>query len=314
MRKAYTYYKINPDIINWDDFCETYNKIADLQEETDDLQVILTPLGILADELFIYDKITKSMGRYIDDINQVLNENKYDGVEFSLSKDDLINQFTYSSNQSEVENVANAMYLANALARTIRDNKEDLENNANVGLTSEQLDTIKMAFYTIKEQCLRRLINIRNGLGDNPQDNDKKLLIQFAYTKNTDSGMYFVHIPGYLEPFVLQCQEVDSKELSYYDNVAFYETEGDYLPSKVPIKIKGSKMNQKETALFKFAQYTIRGYKKAPERVVNGVDAYFKMQIEYGDVRARFIEIKKELIYTNLEIMMIQDKGVRKKQ
>ena len=302
MRK--TYYEIDPDKVDWESFCEIFNSIVDILEEDNDLQTILTPLGKLAKNIFIYDRIVKSMEIYSNQVNTVLSENKYTGAKFAVAEHNLIEQFTYSSDRPEAENIANAMYLANAIARTFRDNKDELEKNDNVGLTSQQLNDIIGSLFTIKEQCLRRLIQIRNELGDN--SSNKKIAIQFAYTKSADYGLYFVHISGYLEPFVLQCQEVNSDEMSYPDTVAFFESEDSYLNSIAPIKIKGSKTNI--NALFTFAKNTIRGgrYKGISDRVVNGVEAYFKMQVEYGDIFARYINDSMELIRINREIAILE--------
>ena len=286
-------FKINPDAIDWNEFCEKYNEMVDDLDENDDLQSILTQLEELVSMMSFYEKIKYSFAGYIETINDVLSDNKYKGEQFKLQKYDLIKQFTYSQDRSEAENIANTMYLADVLHKVISQNMKQLNNNANVGLDEDSLEALMNTFLIIIEKCLRRFISLRNELGLKPDG------IQNFLIKSTDDA-FCIHIPGYLEPFIISCKEIDPKELAYNDKIPFFGIDDTDNDAIAPIKIAGNISNEK--ALFAFARNTIRGYRNALKRFVDGVYTYYDMQRKYGDKRATYIITKRDLITTDRAI------------
>ncbi len=294
---------IDPNRVDWEKFCSEYNSMAkkilesEDSAESIDLQIILTHLVELADQVFLYKKIYRNMEKYVESINEAISDNGYNGEKFRISEKRFKEQFAYSSEKSKAENVVNVVYLANALARTLRCNMDTLEKNENVGLDRSSLNDLKNSFFTIKDEYLRKMIKLRNELGDNPTG-ENRFLMQFFYRKS-DNGAFYIHIPGYLEPFEFQSLDINQNELIYSDSIPFLN----YDVNIEPIRVSGDYENEK--ALFYFARCTRMGYNKIPEKYVDGVSAYYDTQAVYGDPRARYIVLLKEIEKIDREIYLI---------
>ena len=314
-------------------------KIADYIRElesakTTDVEQILENLRRLASELFVFEKIKKEINEgtppikmgYLNEIKEALEDNGYDDSEvISLTEADLRNQFSYDSRRETVENIANAMYLANRIAKILLTNKRDIDK-ANVnklyGLNIE--NTSEWLFY-LKEEFLKSIIDIW-------KDDKEKVVIDWRPIQNTGydekvSRLFYIWLPKYLEPFCIRSDKIAVDEGNRdeicgktKDIISFYRISNgiwcEYNSSIFPMKLDESQIQ----ALESFKKIPTNDLKKhCHNRVINGVSSYFDTMLSFSPIQAKLANLRSRLtIVTDnlkrLDFLMRNAKGKKKQE
>ena len=133
----------------------------------------------------------------------------------------------------------------------------------------------------IKMKCLEKLCKKRALQGESDK---KELLIQKYIPPKLDKGdCYYILLPDYLEPFVVQCKSIDRDIANFYDPIPFYNDNNNiktkYRKAVFPLKLT-------ETMLEKIQNL---GEKRE-------LQAYFAMQVEFVPAKDRFKYINKVTI------------------
>ncbi len=301
-------------------------KIADYIRElesvkTTDVEQILKNLRRLASELFVFEKIKNEINEgtppikiaYLKEIKVALEDNGYDDSEvIYLTEADLRNQFSYDSRRETVENIANAMYLANRIAKILLTNKRDIYNaNINNQNDLDLEETIARLFY-LKEEFLKSIIDIW-------KEDKEKVLIDWRLIQNRGydekvSRLFYIWLPQYLEPFSIRSDEIvvdegDKISGKTKDIIRFYSIHKgiwcDYLDSIFPMKLDESQIEALES--FKKIPINELG-KKCHGRVIKGVNSYFESMLLFNPIQLSLYNLRNRLKYVEkqLELMNLK--------
>lgn len=288
-------------MLDWEKFFDTIDEIFDAKEEHQTHDLLLKMYEIILQ--FGFDKriIDEMNAEFCDRINHTL---RYYNIneEIELTTEDLKRQFTSTNGRSESENLANIMYLANVIAKILMNNQEDI-TNFNPKINVQDFTNF---FFEIKKECLQRLIEIRKlhdnkDSQDNKKDNnqDDKLMVQYIEPDFIDAdqdGFFYIAIPGYFEPFVVQCRGMGNAELKWNtDVIPFYETDKnnfiEYNMSHFPMKIDP----KKEKAIDSYLEKTNSRFDKDDRYCVRGVRAFRMIQMQFDPLLERYYNQKQEL-------------------